>query len=182
MRTKVWRRRCFAWAFCSGRPSWCDPTCWSLATRWARTIWGLTWRTAATAMCRWRKRWCAARSYDSTALAVWALCANKRLYGTLYGILKKEIIYSLSTFIWTPNALHAITVQRHSRQLTKRFAYVEVAQRRYLEADHFVALRIELRLFGGHLPLESQVKPIADQHFGHAGRMLYIRDKNISVP
>lgn len=76
------------------------------------------------------------------------------------------------TFVRAPDALHAVAVQRHARQLTERFAYVEVAQRRDLEAGHLVALRVQFRLLGGHLPFESEMQPIADQHFGDAGRVL----------
>lgn len=76
------------------------------------------------------------------------------------------------TFVRAPDALHAVAMQRHARQLAERFAYVEIAQRRDLEVGHLVALRVQLRLLGGHLPLERQMEPIADQHLGHAGRVL----------
>lgn len=73
-----------------------------------------------------------------------------------------------------PDALHAVAVQRHARQLAERLADVEVAQRRDLKAGHLVALRVQLRLFGGHLTLEGEMKPVADEYFGHAGGVLRI--------
>lgn len=72
------------------------------------------------------------------------------------------------TFVSPPYPLHSISVQRHSREFTERLSDVEVAERRDLEAGHFVAAGVVFRLLGSDLSFKCQVQSIADQHLGHA--------------
>lgn len=76
------------------------------------------------------------------------------------------------TFVAAPDVLHAVAMQCHAGQFAERFAYIEIAERRYLETGHIVPRGIGLRLLGGHLTLVRQVQTISHQHFGYAGRML----------
>lgn len=73
--------------------------------------------------------------------------------------------------IGPPDPLHSVPVQRHPRQFTERFADVEVAQRRDLEAGHVVSHRVGLGGLRGHLPLEFEVQTISHEHFWHSGRV-----------
>lgn len=86
------------------------------------------------------------------------------------------------TFVRPPDPLHAIPVQRHSREFTETFADVEVAERRDLEAGHFVSAGVIFGLLGRDLSFECQVESIANQHFGHAWCvLLHFRDPSVDA-
>lgn len=82
------------------------------------------------------------------------------------------MIISTRTFVAAPDVLHAVAMQCHAGQFAERFAYIEIAEGRYLETGHIVSRGIGLRLLGRHLTLVRQVQTISHQNFGYAGRML----------
>lgn len=61
------------------------------------------------------------------------------------------------TFVRPPYSLHSVPMKCHSRQFTERFSYVEVTQRRYFEAGHFVLARIALSRLCGDLSFKRQM-------------------------
>lgn len=73
-------------------------------------------------------------------------------------------------------------MQRHSREFTERLSDVEVAERRDLEAGHFVAAGVVLGLLGRDLSFKCQVESVADEDLGYAWSVfLHLRDPSVDA-
>lgn len=76
------------------------------------------------------------------------------------------------TSVGPPEFLHPMPHQNDARELCEGFNDIEVAQGADLKESHAVFFRISPCLLRWHLPLESQVKPVAHQDPGNTWGML----------
>ena len=84
------------------------------------------------------------------------------------------------TSVGPPKFLHPMSHQHNARKLCEGFNDVEIAERTDLEESHAVLLCISPCLLCRHLPLESQMKPVAYQNPGHAwGMLMEIKDTDV---
>ena len=84
------------------------------------------------------------------------------------------------TFVWPPQPLHAVPLERHPGELDEALADVEVDERRDLEEAHGVLLGVLHGLRLVDLPLELKVEAVADQHLRDAGSVLKEEQFNLT--
>lgn len=75
-------------------------------------------------------------------------------------------------FIGSPESLHAVPHEHNAGQFSEGLSDVEVTERADLKKRDAQSLRKGLRMFGGHLTLIGQMKPVAHQDLGDTWCML----------
>ena len=115
----------------------------------------------------------------------WPFTYNRRCLCQSDRFDKQKNINKL-TSVGPPEFLHPMPHQHDARELSEGFDDIEVAQGANLKESHAVFLCISPRLLRRHLPLESQVEPVAHQDPGNTWGMLmeaklYCDNMNIMV-
>ena len=83
------------------------------------------------------------------------------------------------TFIWPPASVHAVSLERDTRQFRERFRDVEITERADFEERHVVLGCVDLSRHIADFPLVGEVKSVPYQDLGYAGGMLRYRRYNL---